>query len=323
MPKYIGRKINVWFWKESTRGTAVTATSWTPKTNMSFDDKFENVIDESSIGVIIDSAKAHQTKRWGEGDVEGNVWVNSIWLALLSLFGTVNTVTDSTGAYAHTFSVLNTNQHPSLTIRYSDDVDNLAFPLAMIESMTLSANVGEIATFSVTFKSKKGQTTTNTVTYTTDYTLLAKSGLFRIADNLAGLDGATDKCIQSFEITFTKNLEDIYCMGSLDPQDFVNKQFTIEGSFTAIYENASDYKTTALTNTDKAIRFSLTDTNTVIGASSSPELTINLAKANFTEWSRTMGNDEVVSQTVTFKGLYSIADSKAVDCVLVNTTASY
>jgi hypothetical protein len=40
---------------------------------MSFDDKFENVIDESSIGVIIDSAKAHQTKRWGEGDVEGNV----------------------------------------------------------------------------------------------------------------------------------------------------------------------------------------------------------------------------------------------------------
>jgi hypothetical protein len=31
---------------------------------MSFDDKFENVIDESSIGVIIDSAKAHQTKRW-------------------------------------------------------------------------------------------------------------------------------------------------------------------------------------------------------------------------------------------------------------------
>ena len=323
MPKFIGRKINVWFGKETVRGTAVSVTKFVPKTNMDFDEKYENVVDESSIWVIVDSAEAHNTKRWAEGNIETNVNVNSLWLPLLSLMWTVASATATTGAFTHTFNLLNTNQHPSLTIGVSDGVQDFSFPLAMIDSMTIGANVWEIATTSMTYKSKKGATATHTVTYSQDYPLLAKNWVFKVANNLAWLAAASPLCIQSFEITITKNLEDIYCMWSVDPTDFVNKQFVIEWSFTSIFEDTATYKDIALAGTEKAIRFTLTDTDTIIGLSSNPTLNIDLPKANFTEWSRTMGNDEVVSQTVNFKGLYSIADSKAIEIKLTNTDTSY
>jgi hypothetical protein len=52
-------------------------------------------------------------------------------------------------------------------------------------------------------------------------------------------------------------------------------------------------------------------------------LLIKLPLASFTEFSRTQGNDEVVAQTLTFKGLHSIADAESVEVELTNTTASY
>ena len=323
MPKYIGRKINIWFWKESTRGTAVAISNWIPKTNIDFDEKFENAVDESSIWIIVDSVEAHTVKRWSEWKIEANLNVNSIWLPLLSLLWAVVTTPATTGAYLHTFNLLNSNSHPSLTIWMSDDVEQLKFALWMIEEMTITANAWEIVTISMTYKAKKWETTTHTVTYWTDYTLLAKSWLFKIADNLAWLDLATNKCVQSFEITIKKNLEEIFCIWSIDPTDFVNKQFTIEWSFTATYENATDYKTVGLEGSEKALRFALTDTTKIIWLSDNPGIVIDLPKVNYTEWSRSMWNDEVVSQTINFKWLYSKPDAKAIEVKLTNDTASY
>jgi len=68
-----------------------------------------------------------------------------------------------------------------------------------------------------------------------------------------------------------------------------------------MFENETDYKNTALAGTKRAIRFQMIDTNTTIGVSDNPTLTIDLPNCAFTEWSRTMGNDEVVMQTLTFK----------------------
>lgn len=324
MAKFIWRKINVWFWKETTRGTAVAISKWTPKISCDFDEKFENIIDESSIGVILDSNEAHVSKRWAEWKIEGNIWVEAIWLPLLSLFGTVSTAeTVGTGAYNHAFSILSSNQHPSLTIWLQDPIADYKFPLAMISKATISAKVWEFVTYSLEFMAKKGETATNTVTYTADYALLAKHWTFKLATNLAWLWAASAKCIQSFEITISKNLEDIYCLGTVEPSDFVNKQFTIEWSFEAIYEDEATYKNIALAWTEQAIRFAMIDTSKTIWVSDNPSLTIDLAKASFSEWSRDMGNDTVVNQSVKFKGLYSIADASAITASLINTTASY
>lgn len=156
-------------------------------------------------------------------------------------------------------------------------------------------------TFKATFMSKKGASASHTVTYSTDYKLISRYSIFKLAANLAGLGAASAIVIKSFEISFKKNLEADYALGSQEPRDFINKQFAVEGSVTAIYEDTATFQALALAGTKKAVRFQLIDTNTTIGVSSNPTLTIDLPLAAFTEFNKSMGNDEVVTQTLTFK----------------------
>jgi hypothetical protein len=102
----------------------------------------------------------------------------------------------------------------------------------------------------------------------------------------------------------------------------LNKQFSIEGSFTALFENDT-FRTTQLDGEKKAIRFALIDTANTIGATSNPSLTIDLPLVSFTEFSRSQGNDEIVTQTLTFKGIYSRVDDETVIIDLVNTVEEY
>jgi len=324
MTKFIWRKVNVWFWKEGTRGTAVAVSQWAPKTNIDFDEKHESIQDESSLWVIVDNIDAHISKRWAEWVIEGNIWIEAIWLPLLSLLWAVSSAeTTGTWAYQHDYTLDNTNQHQTLTIWVNDPVWDTAFALAAIESMTVSAEVWGFATYSITFKAKAWESASHTVTYTADHSLLAKHWTFKVAANLAWLWAADAKCIQSFELTISKNILDQQCLGSVWVEDFINQQFTIEGSFTALYENSTDYEANALDWTKQAIRFSLIDTDTTIWVSDNPTLEVDLAAANFTEWSKAQGNDEVVSQTLSFKGNYSRADASAITAKLINETATY
>lgn len=321
--KYIGRLINVWFGIETTRGTAIAVQNWLPKTDMSFDEKTEIIQDESSLGVITDSSDAFPVKQRAEWEIGGNIQVNSIWYLLYSLLGDVTSTVDTTWAYKHVMRLLENNQSPSLTIWVSDPVIwDTAFSLAMIDSMTISAEEWKQATFTVTMKSKPWSVATHTVTYAVDNKLLSRHSVFKIATNLAWLNAASNICLKSFEITFSKNLEDDYCMWSLTPSDFINKQFSIEWSFTAIFDTTT-FRTLQLAWTKRAIRFSMVDTANTIWLTSNPRLTIDLPLASFTEFSRSQGNDEVVTQTLAFKWLYSNVDADSVIVELVNTKVNY
>lgn len=71
------------------------------------------------------------------------------------------------------------------------------------------------------------------------------------------------------------------------------------------------------------MRFNVTDGGTLIGGvTSSPELEIDLAKVGFTEWSRTISTNEVVTQSLGFKGFYSLSDAKTIVARLINTVAT-
>jgi len=321
--KYIWRLVNVGFWKETTRWTVAAVSKWIPKTSMSFTDKTEKIMDESALWVITTNSNAYQIKEWAEGSIDMNIWIESIALPLLSLMWAVTNTAASVWAYTHTFSLSNNNQHPSLTIWVKDPVIDYQFWLWMIESITIAATINEFATISMDFKAKKWSSSTQTVSRTVDYNLFARDWVFKIASNLAWLNTATASNIKSFEITISKNLEEDYNLWSIAPVDFINKNVTIEWSFVALFENETDYKNTTFSDTTKALRLQLIDTNTTIWATDNPTLTIDLAKASFTVWDLVQWNDEVLSQTITFNWMYSIADSTAIDISLVNTTASY
>lgn len=321
--KYIWRKINVGFGVEGTRGTAVEIKHRQPKNDFSFEDKTEVIQDESSIGVITDSRDAYPVKKRAEGELSSNIEVNGIGYLIYALLGGVSTEVDTAGAYKHTFSLLENNQGITLTLGVSDPViGGLRFPLTSVESLTISAEEWQFATFNVSLKSQSWETQSLTASYWTDNKLLSRHSIFKIAANKAWLGSASSICLKSFEITFTRNLEDDYCLWSVSPRDFINKQFTIEWSFTAVFEEDT-YRQYQLDGTKKAISFELKDTWTTIGLSSNPTLKFTLPLVSFTEFSRTQGNDEVVVQTLTFKGLHSKADGESIEAVLVNTESEY
>lgn len=321
--KHIGRQINVWFWVEANRGTAVAVESWQPKTNLTFEETMETIQDESSIGVIADSRDTFVVKKFGAWDIEWNIEVNNIWYLLLATLGNVESELEETGVYTHTFELNNSNRIQSLTIWLSDPVIwDVRYPLASIDSFTISANEWEFATFTVSFRSKSWEATTHTVSYDIDYKLLSRYSIFKTAENLAWLDWASNVCLRSFEITFTKNLEDDYCLGSIAPVDFINQQFSIEWSFTAVFTD-TEFRAYALNWVKRAIRFELKDTDTTIWEENNPWIKIDLPLCSFTEFSRTQGNDETVVQTLTFKWLYSMVDESIVEVELTNTKEEY
>lgn len=66
MSKITGRSVSIGFGKETTRGTAVPASVWFPKTDISFDEKIETLVKEQSIGSIMDATGHEVVKTWSE-----------------------------------------------------------------------------------------------------------------------------------------------------------------------------------------------------------------------------------------------------------------
>jgi len=324
MSKIIGRQINVGIGKEATRGTAVAPDYTLKLTAIDFDDKLEAVTTEQGVGVIEDATGQEIVKTWGEGNLEGRVYDRSFGLILLSALGSLASVeTADTGVYAHTFSVEQGVQHQSLTIDIkSGGNEQSAFANAMINSLEISAPVNEAVKFNASLMSKVSATSTESHAYITENGFLSKDTEVYFADDKAGLGGATAIKIKNLSLSINKNLESDEVLGEATPQDFNNKQFTIEGSIELTYDDAT-YKNLAIAGTQKAMRIEMIDTATTIGASSNPKIVIDLAKVMFSEYSRSNDLDGIVTQSLNFKAFYSLDDSEMIEAVITNLATDY
>lgn len=325
MSKFIGRLADIGIAVETTRGTAESsATYWLPKMSLTLDDTIEQVVDESSYGVIEDSPDAKVVKTVAEGEFEGIIGINSVGLILKSVFGTVSTGTAVDSSYTHTYSVQQDAQHDSLTLFQDDPNQDYSYPLGMITSWGLNVNLGEFATQTVGFRSKKGATGTHTPSYTAETQFLPQHGVVSIADTQAdlGTTSETSVNVRSVSITVEKNVEDDDAIGSAEPVDILNTQMSIEGEVELVFDSET-FKTEMLADTAKAMRIELENTGVTIGASTNPKLTIDLHKVKFSEFSRDFSNDDIVTASVSFKAFYNTTDSKMVTATLTNTVASY
>ena len=320
MPRYIWRKINVGFGKEATRWTAVAPAIWCPKASLDFEDKSEKVIDESSIGVIEDSFDWHVSKQYAEWTFECNVYANAIWYILLNVFGSVST-SWSSGEFTHAFSVAESNQHQSLTIGIADDTQDKQFPLAMVNSLEISAEVWDFVKANAEFRSKKGANASLTPSYSDDFALLGKNVQIYLADDLSWLDSATPIKATNFTLTIEKNLEDVDILWSVEPDDFCNAQFTVEWNVELLWDDET-YKAIFMDWVKKAMRVEIVDWNTTL-STWNPTLTFDLASVIVTEFAKTQDNDALVRQGLTFKALYSMSDAKMITAKLINSKSSY
>jgi hypothetical protein len=82
--------------------------------------------------------------------------------------------------------------------------------------------------------------------------------------------------------------------------------------------NATTYKDKALAGDRQSIRIAITNSDVTIGATSNPGIVIDIPKAKITEYSEARELDELVRQTVSFKGLYDTSEGKMIDIILTN-----
>lgn len=129
--------------------------------------------------------------------------------------------------------------------------------------------------------------------------------------------------LKSAKVTINANTEDQEVLGSTNPADFLNKEFSVEGTFEAIYQNESDFKTQFMGPTTLAVRLDMKNTDAIIGAATNPELYIDMPKCTIQEFGRPFKVKDLVYQQVKFKASYSVADTLMAKMVLTNAVTTY
>jgi len=323
MSKFIGALANIGIAKEAVRGTAETsATFYLPKMALSVDDVIDQVIDENTIGVIEDSIGAGLVHKASDIEIEGKIGAKSIGLLLYCLFGSkaVSGPTDS--AYTHTFTVAQSAQHQSLTVFQDDPNQDYKYALGMIKKFDMNIELKKFAIFKVGLRAKAGATATLTPSYSAEDSFLPQHGIIKVATTQAGLTAASALSLRAVKLSIEKNVEEDNAIGSTAPVDILNKQIAIEGEIEVVF-NDETFKTQMLADTAQALRIQLNNTDSLIGSTSTPVLTIDLHSVKYSDFKRNYVNGDVVTATVKFKAFYKLADSKMVTCTLVNAQTSY
>jgi hypothetical protein len=329
MAKGIGKLFQIGIAKETTRGTArTTASYWPAFTDAAPEEKYENAIDSQSYGVIEDSASQTRTKNWMEGTINAPLSDQSFVLFLLSLLGTDTPTTHAgeTVVYDHALTVAQNAQHQSLTVFVHDPLSgqDYSHALGVVHKVDIEYALKDFVKYSASIMAQQGAAQSAfSPSQTAENRFVPQYLTFKTAANLAGLAAATPIAIKSLKLTIDDNVESQDVLGNVAPVDFLNKEFKIEGTLEAIWQNESDFKTNAIANTPQALRLDLINNAVTLGTAAHPEIKIDLAKVYFSDFSRPIKTKDLVYQTVKFKAAYSISDAQMVKITCTNTVASY
>jgi hypothetical protein len=125
--------------------------------------------------------------------------------------------------------------------------------------------------------------------------------------------------LKSVKLTINSNVEDQDTLGSLGPADFLNKEFSVEGTAEVIYQNESDFKTQFMGPTTLAMRLDIKNTDVLIGAATRPELYIDMPKCTIQEFGRSFKVKDLIYQHIKFRASYSVSDTLMCKAILVNS----
>lgn len=318
MSKFVGRKGTLGLAIESSRGTAVAPTFWVPWSTMSFRDVVEEAREEQAFGVLADSDSKFVTMKMGEGEVEAQLYDKALGAILT---GVIGALPNTTGAnpYTHAFTTSNSNQQKSLSLYWKDTDRSVIYPLGTVDSFQLSVEPNGIVEYTVGFKSKVERDFTS---QTPVFTSLGNKFLhqhlqFRLASNIAGLSGATAISLKKLEITINKNAMFDGVMGTVEPEDILTQQLSIEGSIELNLEDDT-YKDYMLDGTYRAMEIYLY-------RSSSSSLKIQLPRVDFSQWEDDYKLNEIAKQKINFKANYDAANAADIisTCELINAQSSY
>lgn len=320
MTKFAGRRGTLAVAIESTRGTppASAAFFWVPNVTMSFKDTTETAREEQGQGVLADSDSNYVVMKMGEGDVEAQLYDKALGVILAGVLG-ASPVTTGSNPYTHTYTLSNSNQGKSVSLYWKDPDRSDMFPLGMVNSFNVSVEPNGIVNYTVGFMSKTAREWTS---LTSDFTSLGSKFLHqhvqvRLADTIGGLSAATAISLKNLDLTINRNTTYDSVMGTVEPEDILNQQLSVEGSLNLNLEDDT-YRDYMLNGTYKAMEVKFL-------RSSSSTLTFQFPRVDFTEWEPDYTLNEIAKQSVNFKANYDQANALDIisSAVLINTQVSY
>lgn len=325
MSKYVGRLIDLGIARETTRGVGVAPAFWIPQTAFSFDDKVVKARVDSGVGELADSEQAHVTTKYGEGSIEGEIRDRSFGLFLYALLGTLATTGPTDSLYTHSFSLAESNQHQSLSFTVIDPNTTEMYKMVMLNSLEINVELDQVVKFTAEFLGKSAVgAATPTVSYLAENKFTKAHLVLKVAADLAGIAAASALSVKRLRLTIQKNVVMDDVLGTVEPEDFLNKQVAIEGEIELNYTDET-WKNYMKQNTNRAMQIDLVNNDVTIGSSSRPELDIRLPKVDFFDWEPDYSNDDIVSQVISFKASHDISGGNKMisTCQLKNTNASY
>jgi hypothetical protein len=329
MARKIGRSYTVGVGIEGTggaRGTAVAPQTGVLTLELGYEEKFEKVKNESMFGNIAKISGAEMVKNWSEGDFSMKLLFRTIGYFLTAVFGQPPTsVQDAaTGVYANTYTMLNSNQHRSLTLAIKNVDEDLRFPLVMVDTFSIETDTEGFVEVSGDFVGKAPATATNTISFTDEPEAIGADFQLKRAASFAALDAATAEAdVNTASLEINKSLEQIYTLGSTQPTDIINTTLEVEGEIELYGNDIATWRTRVKNNVQEYLRYQWKNTRVTHGTGSptvpNPTLAIDVA-AMYDDPETDYDADAPVMYTVNWFGVFPFADGKMIQAVLTNTT---
>ena len=317
MSKTIGRQIEFGYADEASRGSAESSADfWQEWGEVNPNEQVEHAIREQAKGLLADSDDAELQKQFAEIDVTTPITPESAMHFLYALLGSISTTSPESGVEEHTITNLEDVKKPSYTLFVDDKgggVD-IAFPLSVLNELVISYNLGEFASMAANWICRKGDDTASVSPSHTDMNRFSQKHLtFKI--------GGSAVKIKSLELTISNNVEHDDVLGSVDPEDFLATQLSIEGSIELLYQDRTQVDN-LLDDNKKKFEILMQNTDVTIGTTENPGVDITLPKCSFTEVGKELSLNDLNMQTVNFKAHYDDSTSEAINAVVTNTVAS-
>lgn len=329
MTRISGRLTKIGLGRETVRGTSVVPTYWIPVLEMGFDDQLEMKDNESGFGVIAAISDSQVVRKWGEGDYSGKIFHKSVGLELFGVFGQLPTSVQrtTTGVYDHTYAMLQTNQHGTLTVAVSDANYSGRFAMAGINSWSLEAEVGDYIRRSVSLISKASASSSESPAYTNEIEFIPKHMSVRFAAagaNDTTLDAAAAIKVRAVNFEVSKNATALQIMGTNDIDDVANTQLEVAGEIELYYDDRT-YHNLALAGTHQSARIEMMNSDIIIGTSGThnPALRFQFAEIVLSFPERGFDLNDISTITVPFKAVLNIASGGFMTARLTNDVAAY
>jgi len=322
MSEFIGRSISFGVATEGTRGTAETAaTKWVRKTVANIIPRSERVIDDTSFGRLEDADRVRTVRKWNEGSLEGILHADVVGYFFLNLYGDVESA-PSGQAFTHAFTLNQTLTHPTLTLFVKDEeVRDVKMAGGVISSLEVTVATDNYVRYKADFMGKEEDTADSTPTVDVEYDFVSRDVSVKLADTEENLSSAEALKVKNLTITWNSNAISDYVVGNYSPDNIYNGTFSIEGTFTRNYTDQTFedmYKGDDFSYMQIAI-----EGEADIATDTHPTITVLLNKVQITDWSRAGGQNELVTEEVSFKAFYNAEDEQQSEVSLLNLTEEY